>query len=246
MCIVAAPVAGAAAGSAAAGATAAAAASAAAAGAAATATTAGVAAGASTAATAATSAFSIQSALSLITTLGTFIQQDRNANATEKAQDRAFEQNKALAIGDAINNHNATNLRQAQENARAAVEIQSIVRQSRAASGTARAAGADAGVAGQSLDALLSDFERKAASFTSGTERNLKFVAQQTEATKRGIRSTQEGRILSALPGVVAKPSFFGAALRAGTGIYGAYQDNTFIDPDGNRRFGVLPPTGAQ
>jgi hypothetical protein len=199
------------------------------------------AAGAGAAASSAASAFAVQTALVVGSTMATYLQQRANAKAQEKAQEQAYEANKAIAISDAINNYNAANMRLEQERARGAVEIQRVVRASREAAGAARTLAADHGVAGESVRLLLSDFERKASTFTTGVERNLKYVEEDIEARKRGTRTTMEGRILSALPGAVAKPSFFGAVLRAGAGAFDAYQDHTFIGADGERHWGVLP-----
>lgn len=88
----------------------------------------------------------------------------------------------------------------------------------------AQAAAGEAGVTGLSVDALLADMYGRQARYTDSVEQNLKGAQTQIEFEKRNAQVTSQSQ-LNSLP-VPDQPDYFGAALRAGNGIFGAYKDH--------------------
>ena len=88
----------------------------------------------------------------------------------------------------------------------------------------AKVAAGESGVTGLSVDALLADMYGKQARFTDNVNQNLENKQQQIDFERdnaeRGYRST-----INNLP-TVQKPSYAGAFLRAGSGVFGAYKDH--------------------
>lgn len=181
--------------------------------------------------------FSIGAGLSVIGSFATFIQQSQNAKAQAKFQQQQQDLQTEIVKQDAILSYDALNARVSEERARAGVEIQRVSRESRRAIGVARATGFN--VAGAAIDNLIRDFEFKAGEFRTGTEGNLKLTEAQIGREKKGIELRATARGLAARGVPIQTPSFLGAALRAGSGVFDAFALTTVIGPGGTRQFGV-------
>lgn len=80
----------------------------------------------------------------------------------------------------------------------------------------ARAAAASAGTSGQSVDALLADYDRQEATYRNAVLISQGFRETAAEATKSGVRADHLERVAQARSRVVRRPTFLGSALRIG------------------------------
>ena len=161
-------------------------------------------------------------ALNAVQTAAQFIGQQQQASAMADYQQRMYQQNKEIADQAARDQYQGLGTRTYQEREAAALDIMNASRAAREAMATARVSSGEAGVSGASTDALLQDFERRQFEYTYGRQRSQDFREQAFEEQKKGIRSQQQGRVLSMLPKPVERPSFLGAALRIGAGYMDA------------------------
>ncbi len=164
----------------------------------------------------------IMTAMTAAQTAAQFIGQQQQASAMADYQQRMYQQNKEIADQAAVDQYQGLGTRTYQEREAAALDIMNASRAAREAMATARVSSGEAGVSGASTDALLQDFERRQFEYTYGRQRSQDFREQAFEEQKKGIRSQQQGRVLSMLPKPVERPSFLGAALRIGAGYMDA------------------------
>lgn len=94
------------------------------------------------------------------------------------------------AYGDEISQ---INLRLMQEQEASAQQKQKAAREGMQARGAVLASGR----VGNSIDALVADYQRQQAQFDYATERNLAFTTMQMQETKRGSAATRGSRIAS-------------------------------------------------
>jgi hypothetical protein len=94
------------------------------------------------------------------------------------------------AYGDEISQ---INLRLMQEQEASAQQKQRAAREGMQARGAVLASGR----VGNSIDALVADYQRQQAQFDYATERNLAFTTMQMQETKRGSAATRGSRIAS-------------------------------------------------
>jgi len=94
------------------------------------------------------------------------------------------------AYGDEISQ---INLRLMQEQEASAQQKQKAAREGMQARGAVLASGR----VGNSIDALVADYQRQQAQFDYATERNLAFTTMQMQETKRGAAATRGSRIAS-------------------------------------------------
>lgn len=180
--------------------------------------------------------FTTYAVLTIASTMYSTIQADANAEAQEDYQNALYKQNALLANQSAVSQYAELARRQVQEQAAAAQGVAEVQRRSREATGTARVSAGEAGVAGISVDALQADFARQELQYQTSVIVNQRFRNQQFKAEGEGIQSQAQGRILSALPQPVAKPDFFGAALRIGGDLVEGYNAFTTYDPNTKKR----------
>ena len=193
------------------------------------------------AAGAASTLFTLQSVAAVGAGLVNYVGAKNQADAQEDANRVAFQSAQDQATKEAISTYNTQNARLDQQRRASSIEIRRVVQQSLVAASTARTSAAKGGVAGAAIGSLIRDFERKEQEFRTGTDRNLQFQEQQTELNKQGAFRRARGRVLAAVPDPVRQPSFLGTALRTGGAVLKSFGDNTFLDGEGNRHFGVLP-----
>lgn len=174
--------------------------------------------------------------LSTASTLYGTAQARANADAQVKYQQNIYEANKQIATNAALANYASLQRRRIQEHEAASQAINQVVVESKKAQGTARVAAGESGASGLSVDALLADFHRQELNYQSGVIRQQGFSDLQLQDEAEAVRNQTQGRILSALPQPVAKPDFFGAALRIGTDLIGGYTDATTYDKNTGQR----------
>lgn len=126
--------------------------------------------------------------------------QQQQANAARNYEQLKYNQQEALmrqtrlladsAYADEISQ---INLRLMQEQEASAQQQQKAAREGLQARGAVVAGGR----VGNSIDALVADYQRQQAQFDYATERNLAFTTMQMQETKRGSAATRGSRIAS-------------------------------------------------
>jgi hypothetical protein len=160
--------------------------------------------------------------------------QKKAAKASWEYQNQVFQQNKQIADAAAFNQYRGMQQRIAQEREAMSMEILNARRQAFQAMAQGRAAAGEAGVAGASVSALLSDFERQQAETIYTRERSQQYREMAMMDQMEAIRSQQQGRILAALPEPVQQPNPLMIATGAAQGFM-----------QGLQMFGVQTPGGG-
>lgn len=144
-------------------------------------------------------------------------------------QNRIYAENATRANQNAKDQMFQTQQRMIQEQSAAADEKIDVQREARAAKATAFTAAGESGVSGLSVDALLSEFDGRAAEYEDRVDQNTEWTMNQLNNEMKGIQSNAEDRINSVQR--AAKPSFFDAGLRiggAGLDSYNSYKQPQF------------------
>lgn len=158
-------------------------------------------------------------------------QEKANAKAMQRYYGDIYSRNRTLAIDSANRQYADLNTREIQENAAASGAANEVMMRARAARATARAAAADSGAAGNSVDALDNEFVRQESASLVNIRRNRLFGRLQAISAGFAIKTNAEAQILSALPRPVTSPSFANAAFKIGgdlVGTYAGYKDSNY------------------
>ena len=153
------------------------------------------------------------------------VMQYQAASAEAAQQNRIYQENAMRANKAAQDEAFAVNQRMLQEQEAAAGQKAEIYREARAARATAAVGAGEANVSGLSVEALLREFNGRAAAQTDRVDQQTEWTLQQLQDQKRQIQATNADRIASVQR--AAKPSFFSTGLKiAGTGLnfYNDYQ----------------------
>ena len=133
-------------------------------------------------------------------------------------QNQLYRDNAARANQSARDQMFQTQQRMLQEQEAAASEKIDTSREARAAKATASVAAGESGVTGLSVDALMREFDGRAAEANDRIDQNTEWSMTQLNNEMKGIRANTEDRINSVQR--AAKPSFWDAGLRiAGAGL---------------------------
>lgn len=127
--------------------------------------------------------------------LGLQVANSIGSNQAQKKQAKATVQ---AANDTAVDQTHSLSLRESQETDAANTTIMQADRSARMADATARVSAGEAGVAGASVDALLSDLSNQDSAFKVQTQRNLGSTIDQLEQEKVGVRTNAQNRINSA------------------------------------------------
>lgn len=187
---------------------------------------------------AAATAANVSLGLSAATTAMSFIGQSQQASAQNAMMEQRQQLGTARALANYANQTRQARDRQLQMREAAANEINEVYRESRKRVSTAQVVGAEGGIAGASLQALINDMHRQNLEFGTATRRNLEFQENNIEDQLEAVRSGTQGQIESLQFMPAAKPSFLGAALRIGSGALSAYGQF-------NQNFGPAPDAGT-
>lgn len=133
-------------------------------------------------------------------------QQEYKQRMKEK---RANDENAAKSTQD---RYDAINLKQRQEQAKGSADAREAQRRGLAARGRERASQAEAGVMGNSAEAVLNDLYREEGEFQSGLHTSLMWQMDGLEAEGSAARATGQNQI-NAMPTPIA-PSFAAAGIR--------------------------------
>jgi hypothetical protein len=141
-----------------------------------------------------------------------------------EAQGETNEMAKASAMEARNANYDQLHL-MAQQNQDAA-EQQIFENDTEALQATERAqvAAGESGVTGLSVDALLADMYGKQARYKDGVTQNLENQQQQVSFEAENTDRTYRSTVQNLSP--IEKPNYLGSALKAGSGIFGAYKDH--------------------
>lgn len=140
-------------------------------------------------------------AVSTFGTVGTQLLNQSASKAYGQSMSAAY---KAVADTNAVQGYAAVQAQQEQQHAAATKEINNVVTQAAAASGSARTAAGEAGVAGNSVAALQDDFARTELNYQTTIIRNRAFADDQLRRNLDAIRANQQGQILAGVPKPVA------------------------------------------
>lgn len=149
--------------------------------------------------------------------------QRQAAEAQQDYQDRMYSETAKQAYE--AYSHNLRQIANRTEQERAAMMDRTTDNaiEGMSARASTRVAMGEAGVAGNTVEALLLDFERQEAINKLQLETNFGWLSQQAEEDKKGAAAQAQARVSGATPGPVAMPS----ALAAGLSIAGSSL-NTF------------------
>jgi hypothetical protein len=120
--------------------------------------------------------------------------------AQAKARNEQIVQNRTMATDAYLQQLNAENLMKSQEEQANAEKGQDIAIATMQAKGTAKAAAADAGVGGASLDNLLFDFNRQESMMLGRLDLNQQFSDQARTSRVTGYGNTFKQRVTSIQP----------------------------------------------
>ncbi len=178
----------------------------------------------------ATAVASTQLAIATLGQMYGMYQQGQNARLQRQYEQEQYERTAENATASAVNQYNALLMRQRQEEAAASQAISESAMRAAQAASTARVTAGEAGTAGLSVDALLSDYKRQELGFAQTTIRNQVWQNAQIALSMKGIQAQQQAQMTAAMPRPVARPDYVGALLRigeAGLASVGTYYDIT-------------------
>lgn len=133
--------------------------------------------------------------------------------AQYQGQDAAYRQslqqsglNRDLARTSALGQYADLGRRQTQEREAAAASIDDTARRAAEARASARTAAGEAGVAGASVDALLTDYTRQEYDYQVRVGRNTSNLDTQFTREREGVRLGLQSNLINSQP--IAKPNF--------------------------------------
>jgi hypothetical protein len=164
-------------------------------------------------------------ALSTAATAYSYEEQDKAVRTQNRVNQEAADEGAKLANEAFVNQAGQARLRQSQEAEAAAQEKFEVSKQANQARATARVSAGESGVAGVSVDNLLSDFYRQEAEFNTNTDRNLEISDAQTGAEIQGLRAGAIDRVIGSKRAPVNRPSFLATGLGIANNAIGAYDN---------------------
>lgn len=163
------------------------------------------------------------SAITAALSVGQTVIAHQEANAQADAVEAANRQADNRARRYMIEDYDAMTRMEQQETAAASQKINENQIEATQAAASARVAASAGGVSGLSVDALLGDIFGQEASIRDSVNQNLEATGQQINAERVSLqRGFTDAINTRPQP---QRPSTFGTALTAATGIVGAYKD---------------------
>ena len=166
-------------------------------------------------------------AVATIGTAATVVGQQQQASAQHKYQKAAVEQGDKIAHQDFINRISSTQTRLTQEEEAASQKIGMNNVEAAKAISTSRVAAGEAGVQGNSVDALFADFHAQQANFNQSINNNVAGGRGQYRNDVLGIQSQGENALASLRFAPVSGPNYLAAGANlaaAGLNTYDRYQ----------------------
>jgi len=160
-----------------------------------------------------------------------------NSMATYEYQKEISERNAKLAKRAANSQYSQLGEKYYQEGVGLAAEGEKAAADANAARSRVNAAAAEAGVSGNSVEALLADFSRQEGNYLTALDTQRSFQKSELHYAKQGVRSGLEARLINAAP--PARPDFFGQALGAFSNAFssGLQLDQVSYSHGGNTLF---------
>lgn len=137
------------------------------------------------------------------------------AQAQYGYQQQISARNAQLARDSANQQYGAIGENLYQSNVETTTETQRIASEALLARSRVGAAAAEAGVSGNSVDALIGDFSRQEGNYISALDTQQRFRETQAHYEKMGVRTGLESRLVNSAP--PQAPNLFGQALGAFT-----------------------------
>lgn len=166
----------------------------------------------------------------LATPIMGYVTQSQMASSQSDYQNRMYSANQAIAEQSLASQYSDISRRQQEESKKASQEMQVIARQSAEARSAALVSSIEGGVSGLSVDSLMNDYYRKEADYLNVTQQQQRANLFQMEQAKMGARAEFQGRVLSATPQPVQKPSMLATGLSIG-GNLGTFATNLYLNP---------------
>lgn len=175
--------------------------------------------------------------LSIAGTTAGYIGQQQAAADQAKYQNERYSETARIALENYQSQINQQQARFGQEVALTADQAMANQIEAMKLRSTASVAAGEAGVAGNSVQALLDDFSRQEAMNRFSLATNLGWKEDQMDEELRAAQADARSQIASATPVPVRQPSLLGAALQIGTAAFGGF--DTF---QRNQRIGPYNP----
>lgn len=148
--------------------------------------------------------------ISAASTAGSIIGGLQQASALNAYHNRVAERNRGLAEDQANQQYLGINRRVSEDRLRAAAEIDEISKQSRGEQSTALTEALERGIAGTSVQDLYADYERQRLDYSTAVSVEQRLRERNAELSKKGVRTSLEGALISATPNPVQGPNIFG------------------------------------
>lgn len=153
-------------------------------------------------------------------------------NAFQKYQ---YEETQRLANANLLQQYRQIGLRQQEERAAFAQQIQQIEMEGRQAMGQAAVQQGQSGIYGNSYDILLMDFRRQQMEAVGNAELNYAMRDRQMNLEAQGFRSQAEAQVIRAMPQYQASPSIISPILQtfgSGLGMAADFAGPGFFAPE--------------
>lgn len=155
-----------------------------------------------------------------------YVGQSRMAKAQE-----TYQQKQGTAALEAYRqNLAALGLKRQEDAASASDQLQQAQREAIQARSSAFTAAGEAGISGNSVDALMRDFTARELNFRSNTATNLKSRSGQIDREMLSVQAGAQSQVNQAKT-PVAKPSLLGAGLQLGGSALDTYSKYLYIPP---------------
>ncbi|WP_018868275.1 MULTISPECIES: hypothetical protein [unclassified Thioalkalivibrio] len=181
-----------------------------------------------------------------IMSVGSAVVQHQQQSAHAKMQDEQHKANIKNSQTAMRDSYEATQRRMQQEDAAAGEAAYERSRQRMQEMGSFRAAAADSGVEGISLDRIMEEIAGTGSRDITNIGQNRDWAMGQLGDEMNAHRSTAMGRMNMTAPGI--GPSTWGTAFQIGAGVtnsYNSYTQRTGNDPVGNRFGGRRNTSGG-
>lgn len=155
-------------------------------------------------------------------TIGSAVAAHQQQTATAETQTKLHKLNSANARTALTDSYSQMQTRKGQQIAATSQQIQQRRIEAMRQESTARAANADSGVKGFSVDSILRDLSAVASGDVMTMEQNRDWSLDQMNQEMRGLRTQAKNQMNSVAPGV--KPSKWGAAFKVGGAAMDSYQ----------------------
>lgn len=156
--------------------------------------------------------------------IGSAVAEQQQQKVLAETQTTLYNRNVASARKAATDSYAQVQTRQGQQIEATAMDVQRRRMDAMRQEATARAANADSGVSGVSVDAIMRDISSAASGDVVAMQQNRDWSLTQMDNEMRGIRTQAKNQMNSMTPGV--KPSPWATAFKIGGAAADSYQFN--------------------